>query len=539
MRISPGSNGKSKVLVLTPSTARVLETMWRHKRLLLLFPFLGLSLALALSMVLPRTYESTAEIRVAKKRPDAVTGMDTRQFEDYVVPVERLLKSSPIINQAIREHNLDALPMFADEGNNLTETIRKSLSVTPAKSAMTAPGTQTSVFKVTFRGTGSSPLLSQLGWTHDDKATTQQECQQVLTAILSAFRDYLEREYQTVSKDTFELILKEAKSVEQQLAEKQEAYRKFRESSPLLGKGGEGPDLRQDRLNIIQTRRSALLLRRVELEGQLACVEKARKEGKSRETIVAMLAETPSRFEFPEAGRDRQAMIQDQLFPLLMEEQKLLGSYGPKHPDVLAIRQRIEAARQILMTPPTEWRGTPQEYENALVTAGLSPSPGITRPSTIAGGTGDPIEMQIQLLKQKIEQTKNAEKLLTDVYYQTEQEEARRLANYEIQNDDYRTSINLTKQLCETLVRRLNDASLIRNVGGYKLEAIEPPSAGKKVAPNRAILMFLGCLLGGTLSLGMAYIVSALEVGSRVRKPVPSAETATLPQQEPAVVGAS
>jgi len=44
--------------------------------------------------------------------------------------------------------------------------------------------------------------------------------------------------------------------------------------------------------------------------------------------------------------------------------------------------------------------------------------------------------------------------------------------------------------------------NVIRNVGGYQIELLEPPSIGKKVAPNMPIALMVGAVLG--LGLGIA-----------------------------------
>ena len=112
--------------------------------------------------------------------------------------------------------------------------------------------------------------------------------------------------------------------------------------------------------------------------------------------------------------------------------------------------------------------------------------------------------MHLQLLKQKLQHNKISEALLVQVF-QTEQDEARRLASYEIQNDSFQTSISLNQKLYEALVRRLNEVGLIRNVGGYQIDMIEAPSLGKRVAPSMILTLLIGAVLGTGLGLGGAY----------------------------------
>src|SRR5437879_6330299 len=150
--------------------ALILSVGWRRKWLVLTCLASGLALGAGLSMVLPRVYQSAAQIAVVKKRPDAVTGVDTRPMgaEEYLAPPQEVLKSSMIIDTAIRSKRLAALPIFAEE-EDPTEPIRKALIITTGKAL---PG-QAVVYKLAYRG--PSP---------DD-------CRTVLTAVLEPFTEYL------------------------------------------------------------------------------------------------------------------------------------------------------------------------------------------------------------------------------------------------------------------------------------------------------------------------------------------------------------
>lgn len=468
---------------------------WRRKFWVLVGIVLGVGLGAAAGYSLPKVYQSTAQISVVKKRPDAVTGWDTRQIstENQISPPQDLLKSSLIIDSAVRSRNLTSLSTFANEENDPTETIRNSLNVAAGRGTTV----QSFVFKLTYRG------------------KVQEDCNVVLAAVLDSYKSYMDRKHQSVSEDTIELIVREKQSLEKVIADKEEAYKQFRTSAPLISKNKDGLELRQERLNSIQTRLSAVLLQRVEVEGQLAAIEAARKEGRSKEAILAMVAEFVRKGDLADGGRDKMLNLQEQLFPLLLEERKLLELHGPKHPEVLAVQNRIEAARRLLVLPPTAWKGKNDEVSPAI---------------------DDPIALHTQLLKQKLTHLKISEELLTSVL-QGEQDEARRLAAYEIQNDSFRTSITMNQQLYEALVKRLNEVSLTRDVGGYEIEMIEPPSIAKRVAPSMTLSLLVGAFAGAFLGLGLAFGVDrrdrrfrtisdvAQALGTQVISAVPKSKT--------------
>jgi polysaccharide biosynthesis transport protein len=453
MSISPSLNAN-------PSTEKrwepetLLWIAWQRKGFVVLGCLLGLAVGAVLGFVLPRTYQSTAQISITKKRPDTVS-------EENVSPPQELLKSSTIIEAAIKSKGLGSLTTIQRTNETLDESIKNALIVTPGKTAVPGPS---SVFKLSFR------------------AGDADESQVVLAAVLDSFKDHMDKKHRTISKDTFDQILHKMEELEKEKAKKDAEYLVFRQEAPLLGKGKDGMELRQERLNSIQTKRSAILLQRIELEGQLTALEAAQKEGKSPDAILAMLLEFNRKNEGAEVGRERQVNLQEQLFPLLIEERKLVQIHGTNHPEVAAIRNRIEVARRLLVLPASAWKG---ECD-------------VTKPGV------DPVMLHLQLLTQKLTHSKISEDLLVKIF-QTEQDEARRLAVYEIQNESYQTSLAMNQKKYEKLLNQLSDVGLIRDVGGYQIELIEPASLGKRVAPSMTLTLLLGAVIGLGLGLTSAY----------------------------------
>ena len=233
--------------------------------------------------------------------------------------------------------------------------------------------------------------------------------------------------YESISNDTLELLLHERENLRKELAQKEQAYRTFLEESPLLVKGKDGADVRQERLNSIQAKRSNVLLRRVEIQGQLAEFEAARKEGRSREALLAMIAEFSTKRDADDPRKDRTVSLQDQLVPLLLEEQKLLETRGDKHPEVVTVRKRIQAIRD-LMTQPS----------GAFTEA--------SAPAT------DRIEAHAQALRERLQYVVLSEELLAKLF-QDEQSAAKKMASYEIQDETFRTNIMLSRQALEAITR--------------------------------------------------------------------------------------
>src|SRR4051794_24505170 len=93
----------------------LLEIAWNRKSLVALGIVVGLVLGLLYYVQATPVYQSKAQVLVVKKRPDNITGMDTRHLaiEDYVATHQTLIKSPLIVERAIQKRNLAALESLA------------------------------------------------------------------------------------------------------------------------------------------------------------------------------------------------------------------------------------------------------------------------------------------------------------------------------------------------------------------------------------------------------------------------------------------
>src|SRR6185437_13527209 len=85
--------------VLDPET--ILRAAWRRKGRLLAALVLGLGISAAVSQALPRTYQSTAQISILRKFPEALPDSHPISPMDSIAPPTEVLRSPAIIENAI------------------------------------------------------------------------------------------------------------------------------------------------------------------------------------------------------------------------------------------------------------------------------------------------------------------------------------------------------------------------------------------------------------------------------------------------------
>lgn len=452
----------------------LLGIVWRRKALVLLGIVVGVVLGSFYYVVRQAVHESAAEVLVIKKRPDVVAGneMKMSHFEDYVTTHQELIKSPLIINRAIEARNLRSLNALQGEEDS-TEAIVRALSIS-RKTAGSAGRSSENILKLSFR------------------ATVKEDCGVVLNAIIDSYKAFLDETYQNISDDTEKLIKQARTELLRDLEKKDKDYAEFRRQMPvLLAKGKEGSNLRQERLTSIEAKRSALLVHRAELQGHLAAVESALQEdGQNRDALIALVTDSRLKLESDtDAGRGGHLMtLKDQLFPLLLEEQRLLQTYGERYPEVQSIRQRITRTRDFFSRPSASSIAVPE-----IPGAAKAPVP------------TDPVELHIQYLKQQINHSRISEKMFTDLL-ENEQAEARKLTQYELQDEAFRNDIMRTQQLYTGVVKRLQDTDLVKGYGGFVAQTISPAGSTKKVSPSAILVFPMALFLGLCGGVGLAWL---------------------------------
>jgi capsular exopolysaccharide synthesis family protein len=185
--------------------------------------------------------------------------------------------------------------------------------------------------------------------------------------------------------------------------------------------------------------------------------------------------------------------LQEQLRPLLEEEQRLLQTYGSKHPEVLTVRKKIEVTRELFTRPAVAFS-----------------SPSDKADVDSAGISGDLVERHLQTLKQRLSQIKMSEQALAELY-DTESREARKLTRFEIEDEAFRTDILRTQQLYEGIVKRLQEVHLVREVGGYDAKTLTPAGIGRQVSPQAKLIFPAAVFLGLLIGLGFAYFAEVTD----------------------------
>jgi succinoglycan biosynthesis transport protein ExoP len=446
----------AEALELAPahSSLRPVQLAWKHKGLVSLGVVLGGVLGALYYVQAKPVYQSGAQVLVIKKRPEALpmAGNDARLtiVEDYLATHQVLIKSPLIVSDAVREGKLHDLESFG--GEDPTGKIIEALKITRE----VRENQPTNILNITCR----SPISA--------------DCGVIVNAVIESYHKFLNRTYQNVSDDTARLITQARDILENKLSGTEDKYRKFRLDHPILWKNKEGVSVVQDRLQSIEAKRSGLLVRQSEIEGRIALFKKTILEKRSREELLAMVALSTGRLA-AEAGKTPTA--EDPLTALILQEQTLQEDYGPDYPQLKSLRKRIALLR------------------------GQRDREGRSGDDTPA----DPVKAHLNLLEREAEDARIGAEGLAKLL-KNEQEEAKKLVNYENLDDSYRTEISRNQQLFESISKRLTEVNLLKDFGGFECQSISPAVNGWKVAPKPIPIFVVAGFMGLLMGFGLAYL---------------------------------
>ncbi len=484
--LQPTSTPSFERLGLT-STIDLLDLLWRRKRILAATAVVGILIGLIYYAQATRTYESHADVLIVQKRPEVVTGNQRYEsgFEDYVTTHLTLIKSRLIIERAIEARDLGSLKTFAwvdPEEYDLAEVISEQLTVTGGPRDL---------------GDNADRIMT-LGF----EGTEPEECPIVVEAVLNAYKAFLGEIYEGMSEDTMKLIEEARSLLQNDLQTQEEAYTQFRQESPLVSRGTDEVNPLQDRLTTIETQRSELLIRRAEFEGQLQTIQNAQNGDFDSRQLIALVTDLRGRATTGDASTNVPATLNSQLVQLADQEQQLLEHFGPNHPHVATMRQRIAATRQILALPTTSYMQEPGE----------TGEPGTE-------SDADPVKLYREFLEQELESIKISEQLLTELY-QREHEVAKELSGYQLKDETFRRNMDRTQQLYDGVISQLQDASLIRGYGGFEARVIANPLLGEKVSPSGKIVLPVSLFAGFCVGFLMAVVAELKDKSFHSRREI-------------------
>lgn len=463
-----------------PNQFDPLLVVWRHKWLLMLAAVVGSGLGYLNYARQPPVYESAATLLVVPEKQSnlPIKMLESSRTTDDSLSTQMILIRSPLVIKKAAEHpELVNVPSIYASGHP-GDAILAGLSVSQARASNGSLANE--VLELRYRG------------------LDPQDCAKILTIVIEAYQEFLGETRQSLSSETVNLITNAKESLLKDLTDKEQAYREFRQKSPLIWQGDSGQNIHLERLSEIESSRTALMITQSDLKAQIEAIERAIDSGTRRDVLELLASQIHSKSNASpiipaatEAPLDSDTSLENEFQALKIEERLYQERYGTKHPKLLALRRRLQVMQEL-----------------------LSPEPEVSQVGAVipeAVTETDIVTLFLDSLKQEysIGETRRAE---LDDLFTKELDAARGLESYENENLARTAEIQRTQQLFDGVVRRLEEISLIKDVGGTYTQIVSEPHSGVQVLPRFSTTVASGGLLALAIAFGLG---SILELSNR------------------------
>jgi capsular exopolysaccharide synthesis family protein len=443
----------------------VFQLVKRKFGLISFFVLLGIGLAVLYYFNAPKTYESTAKIFVDEKNAPALNASNRGSYVDEVSVEKYLetLKSTLILESAVEKGDFENLESFK-ETRDILFSLREgdAFTVVPADAK-----SKSGVIRLAFR------------------SGSKEECAKVLQEIISSFDNYLKSTTKLVGGENADLVQRAQDLWLARLQEVEKSIEKLMVDPELLNVDGRAINPYQMQLSLMHKELHDLRSRRNKLAARVENVKLDQAAGRDSIDLISDIMTVDSE------SSDNSSRTKFQLVQLKIEEQALLNEYAEDHPEIRAIRRKIEMVEQLQL----------QELVSSPRASGGSGKPDLIkdfyrqmdRRMDMLAAEERQVAGQIESIQAKSKSVAAlVEKLNT------------------LQRERSRLEVGYA-----TVIEKMSEVDALKEHLWRNLAVLDPPSLAETVAPKLPTCLTAGLFLGGLLGLGFASFKDIAEMTFR------------------------
>jgi capsular exopolysaccharide synthesis family protein len=451
----------------------------------------GCLLGIAAYLYLGPTYEAHTQIKVSKKASLPMNDAESRRYGDRGEHVY-LIKSDAICRRALEDFGLKNLPAFKggyDPVQDLVEGI--------------------TVKRIAGQDTSFDNLID-ISYQHPDKEVAKK----VVEAIVKAYDAYLESTKDTNSRELYDTITGQLKTIESDILSIEDQYHGWRNTSPFFmstpvtvsstGTPIVGPSPYMIELEKISAAIRENMLKRTAVEAKRRTLNDMLARNESREAMQVWVLWSLSTGTASSSGGEGgggggggggailasppgKAELDTQLMSARLLEHRLLQVLGPNHNDVANVHSQIDAIlkmyRQNGFAPPVQGK--------------------LGEDSTAPAENIDLTSIYSRVLEDQLNELASAGVLL-DTRREQAMEEAKKGMSLDKEDQDWKERISDKKKFRDDLQNKLASYTQTRDQEGYRLEQISTIRVEKSM---KRMLKIIGpcAFLGIVAVFGLAY----------------------------------
>lgn len=295
------------------------EAMRRRLPLAVMVLSALLLITVAAALGLPSVYQSRAIILIEQQEipQDLVRSMVTSFADQRIQVISQRVLTNANLTSIIEKYSLYADDRRDTPLERIIETMRKDISIAPISADVVDPKQGRAV---------QATIAFNLSFENE----SPERAQRVANELVSLFLNENLKQRQETSSQTLSFLSEEQERLNKQIGELEQRMADFKAKNV-----GQLPELQQ--LNIEMMNRTEADIR--QLDSQLGSLEQQRVYLESE-----LAQQQPNSTLFSETG-ERILGPADRLKVLDTQFAQLSARYGPRHPDVLALRKEMDSLR--------------------------------------------------------------------------------------------------------------------------------------------------------------------------------------------------
>jgi len=429
-----------------------LEIALRHRWIVLLTVILFLSAGFFYLLTATPIYTSTSRLYVEQSGPKIITeyeGLMT-QSKNYLYTQSELIKSTPIVADAVDDPQIKRLRTFADVDNSVTY-LKKTLNVKVGK--------KDDIITVSF----DSPYPN--------------EAAQIVNTVVDSYIGYHSTRRRSTVFEVLKILQKEKVKRDKELSEKFERLLEFTRINGVVSFNDNGGHIAFQRLSKLSEALTEAQLTAINAKADYEAIESMAGEPAKIKQFAAALSAAP----MVSIGvrifiNDEETQLRSELKDLEVKLKNARYHCTEEHPSIRAIHVKIDHIKQQLQSQAKEFA-----------------------------------EAYIGAMRQRWMTTKQREDELL-VSFNAQREEAQSLGVKAAEYSVLQSELKRTERLCDILDDRIKELNVTEDTGALNISILEVARAADNPSkPQKTSVMTIALALGVMLGCGFALLCNWLD----------------------------
>jgi capsular exopolysaccharide synthesis family protein len=310
-------------------------------------------------------------------------------------------------------------------------------------------------------------------------------------AVVGAYMEVVNETHRTTSKDILQILTQQKEDLDRQISAKESQLLALQKSQGVLAVSENHGNLALSRVSALNQALTQTRVRKLELQSRYDAVLAARARGRGVDLLPARPGITPTaepEVAGPGAEDARSSGLRRELLQDQLELQRLKGVYGPNHPRIKILDERVRLVRE---------RAEQLDRESAAKTR--------TKAELAARARRQSEATALAALADELREAQDLERSLSD-QFEKDKSQAVDFTRHQAPLGALETDLEQLRKVYDAIIDRIRQVNLGGDYGVITTQLIEPPCEPQEpIFPNLRKILQLCTFLGLTFGVAICY----------------------------------